>query len=107
VTDDLINFVRVVQGADDLPGEVRDAAGSLDFVSRSTFDQSYLDFLQEQIHDTANSAEWTARVKARLAALTPYRDKLTLMGFIPTEGGLWCVRVDLAKKVVIHAELAS
>lgn len=107
MNDDLSNFVRAVQGADHLPSEVRDAAASLDFVSRSTFDQSYLDFLQELIDDATNTPEWTARVKARLAALAPYRDKPTLMGFIPTEGGLWSVRVDPAKQVVIHGELAS
>jgi hypothetical protein len=107
VSDDLSNFVRAVQGADQLPSEVRGAAVSLDFVSRSTFDQSYLDFLQEQADDAANAPEWTSRVKARLAALTPYRDKPTLMGFIPTEGGLWSVRVDPARQAVIHGEFAS
>jgi hypothetical protein len=107
VSDDLTTFVRTVLQADALPVEVRNAATSLDFVSRSTFDQSYLDFLQEQIDDAASGPEWTARVKARLAALLPYRDRLTFMGFIATEGGLWSVRVDPAKQVVIHGELAS
>lgn len=107
MSDDLATFVRTVLQADSLPVEVRNAAASLDFVSRSTFDQSYLDFLREQMEGDSNGTEWTARVKARFAALSPYRDTLTLMGFIPTEGGLWSVRVDPAKQAVIHAEPAS
>ena len=92
--------------AESLPVEVRNAAASLDFVSRSTFDQSYLDFLQEQIDLEPRGPEWTALMKARLDALTPYRDKPTLMGFIPVEDGLWSVRVDPAKQVVVHGEAA-
>jgi hypothetical protein len=105
VNEDLIIFVRAVLGADKLPSEVRHAASSLDFVSRSTFDQSYLDFLQEQI-DGPNDTERTAQMKERLTALTSYRDTLTLVGFVPTLNGLWSIRVDPAKGKVIHGEIA-
>ena len=107
MSDDLTIFVRAVQGADVLPTEVREAAASQDFVSRSTFDQSYLDFLQEQIEGATNNPEWSVKAKARLAALIPYRDTLTLVGFVSTTDGLWSVRVDPAKQVVIHGEVAS
>ncbi|RBP45840.1 hypothetical protein DES53_102223 [Roseimicrobium gellanilyticum] len=107
MNDDLTIFVRAVQAADTLPVEVREAAVSLDFVSRSTFDQDYLDFIQEQIGLAARGPEHTALLKARLAALTPYRDTLTLCGFIPVNDRLWSVRVDPAKAVVIHGEDAS
>lgn len=84
---------------------MRNAATSLDFVSRSTFDQSYLDFLQEQI-DGSSAPKWTEKMKERLTALTPYRDMLTLVGFVPTLNGLWSIRVDPAKEKVIHGEMA-
>lgn len=106
MNEDLIIFIRAVLGTDTLPSEVRNAATSLDFVSRSTFDQSYLDFLQEQI-DGPNITERTAKMKERLTALTPYRDLRTLVGFVPTLNGLWSIRVDPANGKVIHAEMAS
>lgn len=107
VNEDLIIFIRAVLGADNLSSELRNAVTSLDFVSRSKFDQSYLDFLQEQIAGAANDSVCQTRFKERLAALTPYRDMLTLVGFVPTLNGLWSIRVDPATAKVIRAEMAS
>jgi hypothetical protein len=105
VNEDLIIFIRAVLGADHLPSEVRNAATSLDFISRSTFDQSYLDFLQEQL-EGSNNTERTAQMKERLTALAPYRDVRTLVGFVPTPNELWSIRVDPVQGKVIHSEIA-
>jgi hypothetical protein len=99
-------FIKAVQEADALPPAVREGVQSIDFVSPSTFDQSYLEFIDEQIALEARGAEFLKLLKARRAALTPYRDLPTLVGFVPTEEGLWSIRVDPAKRVVIHSEPA-
>ena len=105
MNDDLTTFFRAVQTDESLPAEVRASAVRLDLVSRSTFDQSYLEFLEEQIALELRGPEWTQVVKARLAALTPYLDVLTLVGFVPTDAGLWSIRVAPKEAKVIHGEL--
>ncbi len=99
-------FIKAVQESDSLPSAVRKSALSIDHIAPSIFDQSYLEFIDEQIGLEARGEEWTALLKARRAALTPYRDLPTLFGFIPAAGGLWSVRVDPASGRVIHAEAA-
>jgi hypothetical protein len=100
-------FIKAVQEADSLPSAVRQGVQSIDYVASSTFDQSYLEFIDEQIGQEARGAEWTALLKARRNALTPYRDVPTLVGFIPAEGTLWSIRVDPVKGKVIHGEPLS
>ena len=98
-------FIHAVQKAESLPFFVRERAAAVQSCERRVFDQSYLEFLREQIALEPRGPEWTAVLRRRLTALAPYCDTPTLWGTIPTENGQFCIRVDPRSREVIHHEL--
>ena len=104
MSEDEAIFIQAVQMADSLPLPVREQAESVQSCERRVFDQSYLDFLREQIALEPRGPEWTAILMRRLSALTPFCGAPTLSATIPTMAGDFCIRVDAQSRQVIHYE---
>ncbi len=96
--------MRAVQAAIFLPAAVRAQAATLQSCERKVFDQSYLDFLQEQIDLAPRGPEWAELLSRRLAALAPFCGLPTISGRISTSDAEFFIRVDPRNCRVIHAE---
>ena len=98
-------FVAAVRSAIDLPAEIRTAAEKVVGLSQTTLDQSYLDFLDEQIRLCPRGEEWNAILKRRRNVLAPFVGRQLVGGEIPTSRGQAWVKVDpLAKRVLYWEE---
>ena len=105
VNEDETIFTQAVQATESLPFTVREHAEAFERVERRILDQSYLDFLREQIALEARGPEWTAILTERLSAISPFLGVPTLFGSIPTPTGFSFIRVDPATRRVIHHEI--
>jgi hypothetical protein len=98
-------FIKAVQAADSLPLAIRERAEFVASCERKVLDESYLDFLREQIALEPRGPEWTAVLSKRLAALSPFCGFPMLCGAIAMNDGYCFIRVDPATGLVIHFEL--
>ncbi len=57
--------VEAIQRETSLPESARSAAESITSVKSARFDDSYMDFLKEQINFGARGPEWTERLERR------------------------------------------
>jgi hypothetical protein len=81
------------------------AAGAAEAqVEISTFDQSYLDFLDEQIKLEPRGPEWTRTLRARRAALGPYCGRPRLHADIRVGNKGYLISVDPESLAIIHIE---
>ena len=76
----LSRFVGVVRACKVLPDDVRECADQAVGIEESTFDQTYIDFLDELILLGARGLEWTARLRKRCEALRSYCGRPLLRG---------------------------
>lgn len=98
-------FIEAVQADDTLPAAFRERASEVEGLELQTIDQSYLDFLREQIALEPRGPEWTALLAKRFTALAPYRDIPLLFGIINTPTGYAFVRVNPdTKRIIYHEE---
>ncbi len=104
MNDDKAIFVKAVQSDCSLPEAIRQGAETVRGFERHICDQSYLDFLREQIELKVRGPEWTAILVARLAALSPYCGVSILNGIIHTSTGICFVDVDPGTGRVIRLE---
>jgi hypothetical protein len=104
VNDDKAIFIEAIRADASLPHAVREQAAAVQGFERRILDQSYLDFLSEQIALEPRGPEWTAILTARLTAISRFRDVPTLFGCIQTPTGFCYVRVDPSSQRVIHHE---
>lgn len=73
-------------------------------VERGTFDESYIEFLDEQIFLGAQGPEWTARLQARREGLARWTDCPLLTIRAENTSAQFTVEVDPNSGKVVHWE---
>jgi len=100
-------FVEIVRACNDLPDEVRERADQARGVEESTLDQTYIDFLDEQILLGARGPEWTELLRGRRESIRSYCGQPLIFGRIPHRNQnleTW-IRVNASRGNVVHSEL--
>jgi hypothetical protein len=97
-------FIEVVRHCDDLPTLARSQADAAVSVEESSFDESYIAFLDEQIRLSPRGPEWTARLQRRRADLQPYCGVRYLRGVIPAGSRHFTVYTIPEQRAIIHWE---
>jgi hypothetical protein len=97
-------FVETVRAMETLPASLREHADDVRALEEHRFDQSYIDFLDEQIRLSPRGPEWTARLKSRRAALLPFCDSTLLRGSVRVGEAGFSVEIDPKTRAVIHWE---
>jgi hypothetical protein len=87
-----------------LPARLRDHIADVRGVEEHRFDESYIEFLDTQIHLSPRGPEWTERLTRRRAALLPFCGVTLLRGSVHVAGSDFTVEVDPKTKAVIHWE---
>lgn len=97
-------FVDAVRAADSLPATLREHADDVTGLEETRFDESYIEFLDEQIRLSPRGQEWTEILKWRRAALLPFCGITLLRGLVRVADADFIVRVHPQTSVVIHWE---
>jgi hypothetical protein len=99
------HFSETVLAASDLPAWVGKNVASVRGLDEKILDQSYLDFLDEQIALSPRGPEWTKVLQKRRAALAGHCGKNSISGII-SEGEKNCfVKIDSESKKILYWEL--
>ena len=98
-------FQKALCLAQDLPADVAAAFRGEFEIEEHTFDASYIEFLDEQISLEPRGEEWTARLKDRKHALSPYANKLLLRASITVQGKDVTLEVDPSVPELIYWEI--
>ena len=102
--NELATFAEAVREAADLPVELRENAEQVKALSRTSYDQSFLDLLDTQIKSSSRGPEWTDTLKQRRDALLPYCNKTLLKGRLEIGQDAYWVKVDLETQAVVYWE---
>lgn len=96
-------FVNAVERCVELPEAVREAAKRSEIKAHS-FDQSYIDFLDDQIRLNPRGPEWNQRLQRRRDGLRAFigRQLLSSSLFVGTDG--YTVEVDPEAGTVVYWE---
>lgn len=96
-------FINAVLRSE-LPSELRASAKQAIGIEHHHFDQSYIDFLDEQVRLNPRGSLWTERLKVRREHLLPFRDGLLLRGNVAVGKDRYTIEVDPKSLAVIHWE---
>jgi len=102
--NELTTFVEAVREAADLPAELRENAAQVKTLSRTSYDQSFLELLDTQIKSSSRGPDWTETLKQRRDALLPYCNKPLLKGRLEIGKDAYWVKVDLETQAVVYWE---
>src|SRR4051812_44216381 len=94
-------FLEAVRLQADLPPALQEHVANVQHLQDHRFDQSYIDFLDEQIRLNPRGPEWTERLKQRRAALVPHCGALLISGRVVTPKSDFTVEVDPKSNSVI------
>jgi hypothetical protein len=97
-------FIAAVRAAEHLPAALRDHAIDVIGLDERTFNETYLEFLDEQIKLGARGPEWTERLRKRRAALAAYCNVPLLDGRVNVGRLDFWVKVDALTRIVVHWE---
>lgn len=97
-------FIETVRREINLPDEIRMNAENATDIKMSIFDQSYLDFLDEQIRLCPRGPEWNERLRARRNGLKEFVDKPIIDGRIRLVNKHFHIRVSPVEEGVIYWE---
>lgn len=97
-------FIKAVQADKSLPALLCEHADRVEALEEKHFDESYLEFLDEQIRLSPRGPEWTEVLKRRRAALSDFSNVPLLSGMIRAGGFPFSVRVHPELGTVIHWE---
>jgi hypothetical protein len=97
-------FIEAVRASRDLPPDVRAHATHASGVGESRFDDTYLQFLDEQIHLSPRGPEWTAILRRRRDGLRPFCGVTLLSGRIRAGAYNTWVKVDPQRRTVVFWE---
>jgi hypothetical protein len=96
-------FVSAVQACFELPQAVREAAMQL-AVEEHSFDQSYIAFLDTQIHLSPRGPEWTERLKRRREGLLAFTGRQLLRSSVNVGSDDYTIEVDPEAEAVVYWE---
>ena len=97
-------FIDTVTSSGGLPAQLAAGAANVQACEGTTFDQTYVDFLDTQIRLAARGPEWTERLKRRREGLRPHCGVLLVFGRVRTAVADYTVYVDPARRVVVYWE---
>jgi hypothetical protein len=99
-------FIEAVRAGANLPAALRDHAEAVGEVKESSFDDTYLQFLDGQIDLGPRGPAWTERLKRRRAGLVELRDVPLIDGhvFIADTNTEYWVKVDSKTPSVVYWE---
>ncbi len=97
-------FVFVVQKAEQLPESFRANVSEAKYVEHSSFDESYIEFLEGQIQLGVRGVDWTKRLMKRKAALIAFCNHSLIYGRIQVGDKLYSAHVDPKTETVVHWE---
>ncbi len=97
-------FTEAVRAMASLPASLREHAGDVTALEEHTFDESYIEFLDTQIHLSPRGPGWTARLIRRRAALLPFCGVTLLRGRVHVGDADFTVEIDPKTRAVIHWE---
>jgi hypothetical protein len=97
-------FIETVRATKDLPEELREHAEDVTALEEHSFDQTYIEFLDEKIRLSPRGPEWTERLKRRRAALRPFCNILLLRGRVRVGDVGFTVEIRPESRAVIHWE---
>ncbi|MDB2687123.1 hypothetical protein N9Y42_07905 [Mariniblastus sp.] len=100
----LDTFVAAVRNCLALPECVRNSAASVAGIRTSSFDVTYLEFLDEQIELNARGDEWSDRLRGRRAGLADWCDTSLIDGSITVDADEYTIKVDPKTQSVIYWE---
>jgi len=97
-------FIEAVRGCQDLPAEVRNHAADARGVEESCFDESYIQFLDEQIHLSPRGTEWTEILRRRREGLRSFCSVPLVSGRIRVGRFDTWVKIDPRTRAVVFWE---
>jgi len=97
-------FIEVVRNSNELPSEVRSGVHEARGVEESRFDESYIQFLDEQIRLSPRGPEWTKILERRRTGLRPFCNVSLVSGHIRTGRFDTWIKIDPKKKAVVFWE---
>jgi hypothetical protein len=97
-------FIEAVCKSQILPKDARDFVADALAIEESQFDETYIEFLDEQIQLGARGPEWTVRLRQRREGLRPYCRVVTIRGVIPAGERHFTVRVLPEQGAVVYWE---
>jgi len=102
--NELTTFIEAVRKAADLPIELRENVEQVKALSRTSYDQSFIDLLGTQIDSSSRGPEWTEILKQRRDALLPYCNRPLLKGRLEIGKDAFWVKVDQETQTIVYWE---
>lgn len=102
--NELNEFIEALRKSTELPVELRDKAEQVKSLSRTSYDQSFIDLLDTQIQSSTHAPEWTETLKQRRNAILPYCGKTLLKGRLEIGKDAYWIKVDPEAQAVIYWE---
>ncbi len=97
-------FIEAVRATAYLPSMLREQAEDVTGLEMSSFDASYLEFLDTQILLNPRGPEWTSLLSARRVALQPFCDTSLLQGRVQAGDTVFTIKINPQTRAVIHWE---
>lgn len=97
-------FTSAVRNCDALPDCVRESAESVVEIETSSFDVTYLEFLDEQIELNARGDAWSQRLRTRRAGLADWIGVPLIGGRITLDNDDYTIKVDPSTQSVVYWE---
>ncbi len=97
-------FIAVVRSNNELPPDVRSHAHEARGVEDSCFDESYIDFLDEQIRLNPRGEDWTEILRRRREGLRSFCNVKLVSGHVRTGQLDTWIKIDPQKKKVVFWE---
>ena len=97
-------FIHAVRNCVALPECVRDSAQSVAGIETSSFDVTYLEFLDQQIELNARGDEWSQRLRSRRSGLADWCDIPLIDGRITVDTDFYTIKVDPKTQSVVYWE---
>ena len=97
-------FTEVVRGCEELPADVRARAHEARGVEESCFDESYIEFLDTQIHLSPRGPEWTEILRRRRERLRPFCRVPLLSGHVRVGRFDTWIKIDPTDRAVVFWE---
>lgn len=95
---------QAIRNCCELPPGVRGLSGDIHGVEWGEFDQTYLDFLDEQISLEPRGPEWTERLRQRKRDYSALVDIQHLNCYLEADGLIWCFKISIDPPKVVHFE---
>lgn len=97
-------FIHAVSNCTALPELLRNAAASVVEIETSAFNETYLEFLDQQIEFNTRGEEWSQRLRSRRSGLAEWCDMPLIGGRITLNNDEYTIKVDPKTQSVVYWE---